>query len=566
MATMTTEPIARETAALSPDGSYDRARYGRILTFFGRAIAHVILWDLLGGRVPLLRSWVRRTRPDRYRRWARRFRALAVDMGGVMIKLGQFLSSRLDVLPPEITEELQGLQDEVPPADFAEIDQVLCQELGDVAQRFAAFDSTPLAAASLGQAYRARLHPNPAANGAALGDSVVVKVQRPRIEQIVQTDLAALRIVARWIMRYRPIRRRANVPELMEEFAITLWEELDYLSEAENAERFAEMYADSSHVYVPAVYREHSSARVIVLEDVEAIKITDKAAMVAAGIDPAEVADQLLDAYFYQFFREGFFHADPHPGNLFVRPRSDLPWPSGNGSGPPPGRPFWLIFIDFGMVGHIPELVGQNLRKILVSVTQRDAAQLTAAYNDLGFFLPSADLERITEAQEQLLDQIWGRKLLDLAQPDPQELEELGQEFRDILFDFPFQIPQDFIYLGRALGMVSGLVSQLNPEINPWYKIEQYGEELIRADQRTREFTRETLLELVRPFLTMPGRARRVIEAADKGKLKVQSVPTRETQQQLDRIERRLGQLNWSILGAASIISATLLYLGRKKG
>ncbi len=217
------------------------------------------------------------------------------------------------------------------------------------------------------------------------------------------------------------------------------------------------------------------------------------------------------------------------------------------------------------MVGRIPDLMGQNLRKILVSVTQRDADQLTEAYNDLGFFLPSADLERITEAQEQLLDQIWGRKLLDLAQPDPKEIEELGQEFRDILFDFPFQIPQDFIYLGRALGMVSGLVSQLNPEINPWYKIEQYGEELIRGDQQIRELTRETLLDLVRPYLDAPRRVRRVIEAAEKGKLKVQSVPARETQQQLDRIERRVGQLSWSILGAASMISATLLYLGRKR-
>lgn len=565
MATMITEPREKEAIALPTNGSYDRARYGRILTFFGRAIAHVILWDLLGGRIPLLRRWIRRTRPDRYRRWARRFRALAVDMGGVMIKLGQFLSSRLDVLPPEITEELQGLQDEVPPANFAQIDQVLRQELGDITRHFAAFDTTPLAAASLGQAHRARLHPNPAANGTALGDSVVVKVQRPHIEQIVQTDLAALRIVAQWIMRYKPIRRRANVPDLMAEFAITLWEELDYLAEADNAERFAQMYADSPHVYIPAVYREHSTARIIVLEDVEAIKITDKATMIAAGIDPIAVADHLLDAYFYQFFCAGFFHADPHPGNLFVRPRADLPWPAGNGSAPPPGRPFWLIFVDFGMVGHIPELMGQNLRKILVGVTQRDAAKLTAAYNELGFFLPSADLERITEAQEQLLDQIWGRKLLDLAQPDPQELEELGQEFRDILFDFPFQIPQDFIYLGRALGMVSGLVSQLNPEINPWYKIEQYGKELIRGDQRAQEFTRDTLLDLVRPYLDAPRRVRHVIEAAEKGKLKVQTIPARETQQQLDRIERRIGQLSWSILGAASIISATLLYLGRKK-
>ncbi len=566
IAQISTPPNVAKPTPPANNQVQDWGRYGRILLFFARVIAHVILWDLLAGRVPLLRAWVRRNRPERYRKWARRFRALAVNMGGVMIKLGQFLSSRLDILPPEITEELQGLQDEVPPVEFAQIEQLLRQELGDISQRFARFERQPLAAASLGQAYRAYLNPIPGINGAELGEKVVVKVQRPHIEQIVQTDLAALGVVAQWVMRYGPIRRRANVPALMDEFAATLWEELDYLAEADNAERFAQMYANSEYVYIPAVYRNHSTARVIVLEDVESLKITDKTGMLAAGINPAQVADQLLDAYFYQCFHEGFFHADPHPGNLFVRPREDLPWPSGNGSGPPVGRPFWLIFIDFGMVGRIPELMGQNLRKIIISVTQRDAEQLTEAYSSLGFFLPGADLARITEAQERLLEQIWGRKLLELAQPDPKELEALGHEFRDILFDFPFQIPQDFIYLGRALGIVSGLVSQLNPEINPWYKIEQYGEQLIHSEQSGREFTRETLLELVRPYLAAPGRVRRVIEAAEKGKLKVQSVPARETQQQLDRIERRMSQLSWSILGAASMISAALIYLGRKNG
>lgn len=540
----------------------DQGRYGRILFFFASAIAHVILWDLVGGRIPVLRRWVRQSRPQRYRRWSRRFRGLAVTMGGVMIKLGQFLSSRVDVLPPEITDELRGLQDEVPPVPFPQIAAVLRAELGDITQRFAYFEEKPLAAASLGQAHRATLHAN--GQGTAVGEQVVVKVQRPAIEQIVQTDMAALRIVARWIMRYGPIRRRADVPALMEEFAITLWEELDYTSEADNAERFAVMYANTEYVYIPAIYREHSTGRVIVLEDVEAIKITDIDSMVATGVNPIEVADRMLDAYFEQFFRQGFFHADPHPGNLFVRPRPDITWPSANGSAPPPGRPFWLIFIDFGMVGRIPDLMSQNLRKIVVSVTQRDAAQLTEAYQELGFFLPGADLERITEAQSAVLDHIWGRNLLDLAQPDPQEVQELGKEFRDILFDFPFQIPQDFIYLGRALGMVSGLVSQLNPQINPWHKIEEYGQALLQSEQAA-DLTRETLLGLIRPYLATPGRVRRLLEEAEKGKLRVQTAPTRETQQQLERLEKKLGQVSWSVLAAASMISATLLYLGRRK-
>ena len=153
---------------------------------------------------------------------------------------------------------------------------------------------------------------------------------------------------------------------------------------------------------------------------------------------------------------------------------------------------------------------------------------------------------------------------LELAQPDPKELQELTREFRDLLFDFPFQIPQDFIYLGRALGIVSGLISQLNPEINPWYKIEKYGQQLFTGATPLRDITRESLLELIRPYLSTPGRIRRVVETVENGRLRVQSVPSRESQQQLERLEKRLGQLSWSILGAAGFLSATILYVNRK--
>jgi predicted unusual protein kinase regulating ubiquinone biosynthesis (AarF/ABC1/UbiB family) len=536
---------------------WQNGRYRRILLFFGSVLLHVLWWDLLLGRLPLLKQWPQASRPHRYRHWSRRFRQLAVEMGGVMIKLGQFLSARVDVLPVEITEELKGLQDEVPAENSTRMFTVLRQELGNLDDHFACVEERPLAAASLGQAHRAWLRPM--TPGATLGEPVVVKIQRPGIERLVQTDLSALSVVARWVMGYGPIRRRANVPQLLEEFAKTLWEELDYEAEASNADRFAEMYANDGRVYIPAVYRQHSTRRVIVLEDVEAIKITDVAGIKEASISPQEVAEALLDAYFRQVFRENFFHADPHPGNLFVRPRTDLPWQPEQGP-----RPFWLIFVDFGMVGRVPNLVGQNLRRVIISVVQRDAEQLTAAYDDLGFFLPGADLERITEAQTAILDRIWGRNLLDLASPDPQEVQELGQEFRDLLFEFPFQVPQDFIYLGRAMGMVSGLVSRLDPEINPWYQLERYGEALL-ASEASEEFSVETLLALIRPYLDTPHQVHQVVEQALSGRLRVRTEYDRETMRRLNRLEKRLQQLNWSILGAAGLISATLLYLLRRR-
>lgn len=538
-------------AASQPRDVIDRRRYRRILWFFGGVVAHLIWWDLVLGRV--FKRWIRGSRPARFRRMSRRFRGLAIDMGGVMIKLGQFLSARVDVLPPEVTEELAGLQDEVPPVPWEEIRGVLADELGDISAHFSHFEPAPLAAASLGQAHCAHLAP--ASDQPNRADPVVVKVQRPNIENIVSTDLSALRIVARWAMRYGPIRRRADVPALMEEFATTMWEELDYISEADNADRFAEIFADKPQVRIPAVHRQHSTRRVLVLEDVSGIKITDVDGLVEAGVDQKQVALNLLDAYFYQIFTIGFFHADPHPGNLFVRPmpRGALAWDGD-------GRPFQIAFVDFGMVGHIQELTGDNLRTMLVSITQRDARGLTEAYDRLGFLLPGSDLERIAEAQQAVLDHLWGRNLLELSQPDPEEIQELSREFRDVLFEFPFQVPQDFIFLGRALGILSGLASQLNPEINPWQLVEQYGQEIIRSRQAI-DFSLATIAEWLHIIYSVPGRFNRVLTEAERGRLRVHSVPDRSLMRRLDRIEQKINQPNWSMFSAALMVGGTIFYV-----
>jgi predicted unusual protein kinase regulating ubiquinone biosynthesis (AarF/ABC1/UbiB family) len=185
----------------------------------------------------------------------------------------------------------------------------------------------------------------------------------------------------------------------------------------------------------------------------------------------------------------------------------------------------------------------------------------------LGFFLPGADLERITEAQDVILNQIWGRNLLDLAQPDPREIEAIGREFRDLLYELPFQIPQDFIYLGRALGMISGLVSQLDPQINPWRQIERYGQQLLRSQSFThlRERGLAGIVEALRPYLETPFRIQRLLEEAEKGRLRVQLKADRDTLRQQERLEKRVGQLGWSIVSAAGILSATMLYLDRRR-
>lgn len=537
----------------------DRRRFLRITLFFAGVISHVIWWDIVAKRfVP---RTVIRSRPGRWRRLSASFRSLAIEMGGVLIKLGQFLSARVDVLPPEITGELLGLQDEVPAVPSAAIQKVLRQELGDPSRIFSMIEPEPLAAASLGQVYRGWLHPTEQqlAAGATRGDAVVVKVQRPGIEQTVRTDLEALRVVARWVMRYERIRRRADVPSLMEEFAETLWDELDYVTEAESAIRFAEMFAEDERVAIPNVYEELSTGRLLVLENVESIKIADVPALDAAGIDRVELADRLLDVYFRQIFKEGFFHADPHPGNLFVRPRADIEWTPDDGP-----RPYELVFIDFGMVGKVDAVLKENLRKVLISVSQRDARGLTEAYRKMGFFLPGADIERIVEAQSVILDQIWGRDLLQMAQPDPREVAELSREFRDVLYEFPFQVPRDFIYLGRALGMLSGLAAQLDPAINPWYQVERYGKELFTREE-AQDLGREAIAEWARPFLGVPAQLTRVLAATEGGRLRIQTTADRTTTQQIDLLNKRLRGLQVAMVAAAGLVSGTLFYLDRKR-
>ena len=291
-----------------------RGRYLRILTFFAGVIARFILWEIIIRHLGL-RGWVRRTRSERFRREAVRFRVLAIQMGGVMIKVGQFLSSRLDVLPPEVTDELANLQDEVPAEDFEDIRKLAEAELkAPITETFASFDPEPLAAASLGQVHRAKLKVQQEADFR----DVVVKVQRPHIASIVEVDLSALRRVGSWLMRYRPIREHADVPALLKEFSITLYEEIDYEQEADNAETFYQNFADDPDVHVPRVVRALSTRRVLTLEDVYAIKITDYADITAAGIDRGEVAERLLGTYSTTDLRRWLCTRRPASGQ-FVR-------------------------------------------------------------------------------------------------------------------------------------------------------------------------------------------------------------------------------------------------------
>ncbi|MCX8528494.1 MAG: AarF/UbiB family protein, partial [Rhodoluna sp.] len=332
----------------------------------------------------------------RLTRLAKSFHDLAADLGGLMVKVGQFLSSRFDVLPESVTRELSGLQDEVAPQPFELIQQAIEAELGMAASvAFAEINPEPIAAASLGQAYKAKLSEGLAEE---LGyQDVIIKVLRPGIEEIVDVDLKALRKVGGWLARVKLVSRRTDAPALVEEFATTTLEEVNYLHEAGNLERFANDFATDPRIGTPDVIWERSARRVLTLSDVSAIKINDIEALVKAGIDPNAVAAELARATFEQFFVTGFFHADPHPGNIFVsQPDEDS------------GIDFKLTFIDFGMMGEVNPEMRANLQSFLFAVASRDARAWVAACQKLGVLLPTADSVILEDAVSKLFDRFGG--------------------------------------------------------------------------------------------------------------------------------------------------------------
>jgi predicted unusual protein kinase regulating ubiquinone biosynthesis (AarF/ABC1/UbiB family) len=522
-----------------------RRRYRRILFFGIRVILSFVWWEIILRRV-LGRRFVQRGTIARMQRVAREFRALAIEMGGVLIKLGQFLSARVDVLPIQVTQELAGLQDEVPPESLEAILAVIEAEMGPVDQLFEFFDENVQAAASLGQVHRARL---------AGGEPVVVKVQRPGIEALIDVDLAAVRAVARWVGRYPAIRRRMDLLGLLDEFARTLYEELDYLAEARNAETFAANFAEDPFIYIPAPYWTHTTRRVLTLEDVGSIKIVDFEAIEAAGVERSAVAQRLFRAYLQQVFYDGFFHADPHPGNLFVYP---LDWESDNGN--LPGRPFYLVFVDFGMVGRITPAVKRELRELAIGLGTRDPARIVQSYERLGFLLPSADLELIERATSRVFDRFWGISMGELSRIDHDAMHDLTREFRDLLYAMPFQIPQDFIYLGRMFGILSGMATQLDPDFNVFAESEPFARQLISEEigdgwQRMRE----QVERWGRVLLGLPDQLNLVLSKTARGELEFRTGPNREWRQAMRRLDVALNRLLWGVGGSALLLAGVIL-------
>ena len=524
-----------------------RRRYFRILIFFGTSILHFIWWEMILPRMGL-RRLSRATRSNRITRIARKFRLLAIQMGGVMIKVGQFLSARLDVMPREVTEELSGLQDEVAAEPFDLILAKIEEEFGKpVDQVFSHIDPVPFAAASIGQVHIATMVQS--ADEEQPFPSVVVKVQRPQIEEIVNIDLSALQIVGSWLQRYKPIRKHANVPKLLAEFSATLYEEIDYIHEGKNAEIFGENFKDIEYVRVPRVIWSHTTKRVLTLEDVTGIKITDYAAIDAAGIDRSAVAKALFNTYLKQLFEDRFFHADPHPGNLFVQPID----PEED------GRNWMITFVDFGMADTVKENTYEGMKEAVLAVGLQDVSRLMKSYEILDVLLPDSDLDLLERASQRVFDRFWGKSTNQLMQMHAQEAHAFMREFEDLLYDMPFQAPENLILLGRCVSILSGICTGLDKDFNVFENIVPYTSKLSEDEGEGRW----TMIwrEIVRMFqlaIKLPVRADNLITKMEQGRLEVR-VPGMI--HEFERLKRAQGKTTIAVIFAAFLLAGAQFYL-----
>jgi len=356
--------------------------------------------------------------------------------------------------------------------------------------------------------------------------------------------------VGGWLMHYAPIRKRIDVRGLIGELETTVHREIEYLSEGKNAETFSANFREQKHIHVPRVVWSRTTQRVLTLEDVFAIKITNYDEITAAGIDRAEVAEVLSDTYLKQIFEDGFFHADPHPGNLFVTP---IPAADGEAT-------WQLTFVDFGMVGTIPEELRAGLREVLIGIGTRNPARVVQAYQTIGVILPGTDLKLLEQAEAQLFERFWGMSMSELRKVRHGEMRQFGMQFRELMYEMPFQLPHNLLLLGRTLGILSGMCTGLDPKFNVWSQMAPYAQKLVAEEGLSNwEIWLDEIGNLFKELIALPSQTGRVLSRLERGEL---SVNTPQVSRQIYHLESAVNRLTGGIVFAAFLFGGVLLYRG----
>jgi predicted unusual protein kinase regulating ubiquinone biosynthesis (AarF/ABC1/UbiB family) len=370
-----------------------------------------------------------------------------IALGPTFIKIGQSLGTRADLLPLAYIKELSTLQDQVPPFPTAEAFARIEAELGRAPhEAFAEIDAEPVASASLGQVYRARLH---------TGEEVAVKVQRPRLKEKVSFDIAVLGRITRFLARFPTASENADWEGMLREFRMTIFEEMDYAHEGRNADRFRQNFREWRAVHVPRIHWSHTTGRVLTMEFIRGTKVTDVEQLRARRISPVKVNRLLVRAYLKQLLEDGFFHADPHPGNLLVMD-------SGH-----------LAFFDFGMTGRITPQLQSQMIDAFFHVIGRDVEGLAQDLINLNFLKPGVDPERVRPVVEGLFRHYINLKLGEV------NFKELTYDLAEVMYDYPFRLPSNFTYIIRALMTLEGIGIVTDPEFSFFDTAKPFAKEFV---------------------------------------------------------------------------------------
>ena len=504
-------------------------RYRRIITVFVQHGFGSLLEQWGVDRYLITPARIRRRREELERLTpAEHFRAALEELGPTFIKIGQILSTRPDLLPPEYIEELSKLQDAAPPIPWEEVEAQLATAWGRPPEElFESIEKTPLAAASLAQVHAAVL-PD--------GQEVIIKVQRPDIWPTIQSDLSILEDLAALAQRtalgeiYDPV-------DIVQEFAFTLQSELNYLQEARNADRFRENFQDEPAIYIPKVHWELTTRRVLVLERIYGVKINDVATMERVGIDPKQVALNSARLIVKEVLEDGFFHADPHPGNFFVMPGAVI------------GA------VDFGMVGHLSREDRLNLVRLYIASVRMDAERIVDQLIRMGAataYVNRADLKR---SISRLLQKYRGLPLKEIR------AQEVVNDIMPIAYRFHLRLPSDLWLLGKTLGMMEGVGLQLDPDFDMFAVSQPFADRLMRELWMPSTWGPEVYsgLQAWSDFIeVMPRAGAKLLYGLESGKVPLDM--TFDVQKPvIERFDRALTRLALSVILGSFILALALL-------
>ncbi|SNR61817.1 MULTISPECIES: ABC1 kinase family protein [Hymenobacter] len=424
-------------------------------------------------------------------RW-QRIRMIIEELGPTFIKLAQALSNRADLLPQPLIDEFEKLQSNVLPFPVAQARQIIEQELGrPLEEVFAEFDEVTLGSASIGQVHRARL---------LTGEEVVVKVQRPGVEEKVRTDLSLLHELVRLTAPFLRKQGLANPQDIVDAFERSMTKELDYNSEARSMEQFRKLYANYNTFYIPQPYRELSTSRILVIEFVSGCKITDKPQLLAWGLSPEKVAETGMDIYLTQIFEFGAFHADPHPGNVLVRPDGTI------------------VLIDFGMVGRLSRQQKYAFAGVFIGMARQDARSMALNFRRLALTSEISDMRAFETDLTQLIDDFATLDVKDMSMSD------LADALQGIIYRYKLQVPGAVFLILRALVILEGIGKVLHPRFNTFEFVRPYGARIIAEQYSAENIQSEALYtgtQLLALLQTLPTDVRQIMRKISRGDLRV---------------------------------------------